>query len=482
MSFKDKVISGLKWSTISNVGLALFQLLQMSILSRFLPKEAFGLIALSVLVVNFTNIFVEMGLTSAIFHKQNSTKNEYSSLYWFSIIIAVFLYFLLFTVSEPIAKFYSEDDLTMIIRILGLNIIFISIGKQHKALLQKKLEFDIVGKIDLFACLIGLITAISLAMYGCGVYSMVYSTLITSLLSSIILVYIRFKEDPIKMYFSIDDIRPFLKVGGYSLASSIFDYFSRQIDIILIGKLLGTQFLGIYSLAKQISLKAYGVMMPIIFNVFNPLLATLNEDKEKMERYFLKIVYIVTNITFPVYLAIILGASEILILLYGSDYSDGALTLVGLCVFQACFTVVKPAGSLQIATGRTDIGFLWTIFRIVITILVLYLAATFFDAKYIALFLGGLSTILVFFLWNIQIQKMSSIKFVPYIHQFIFSLIAFGVVVILKFALLDNLFAEAKLLVSIIGKIITGLLIYSVLLVILNKKGLLKTFNIKLLK
>lgn len=479
MSFKSSMVQGLKWSTLGTVGLAAFQLIQISILTRFLPKEAFGLIALAVLVVNFTNIFVEMGLTSAIFHKQDATKNQYSSLYWLNIIISIFLYLFLFLTSKWIADFYEEEVLKNIIRILGLNIIIISIGKQHRALMQKNLIFDVIAKIDLFSYFIGLLIAVFLAWKGYGVYSLVYSTLITSLLSSVTLFYKRFKEDPIYFHFSFAETISFLKVGGFSLGSNILDFSSREIDIIIIGKFLGTEFLGIYSLAKQISLKAYSVMMPIIFNVFNPLLASLNKEKDKMETYFLKLLYGITNLTFPIYLAVILAASEILSILYGSNYTEGATTLIGLTVFQACFTIVKPSGSLQIATGRTDIGFLWTIFRNVVTIGVLYLLVKYFSPQLIAVFLGGVSLILVFFLWNVQIKRMSSIKFKTYISQFIFPIIALISTIILKIVLLDVFITIHNTFLSALIKIITGLLFYFLIVLFFDKKRILKELNFK---
>jgi O-antigen/teichoic acid export membrane protein len=482
MSFKKQMIAGLKWSSVGTIGLAVFQLLQISILTRLLPKEAFGLIALALLVVNFTNIFVEMGLTSAIFYKQNATTKEYSSLYWLNIMISVFLYIVLFLLSKLIAVFYNEFELVNVIRVLSLNIIFISIGKQHKALLQKKLEFNVVAKIDLFSYLVGLLLAVYLAWKGYGVYSLIYSTLITSLLSSVMLLFIRLSDDPIELHFSFKDTKPFMKVGGYSLGSDILDYFSREIDIIIIGKFIGTEFLGVYSLAKQISLKAYSIMMPIIFNVFNPMLSTLNRDKERMEEYFLKIVYGVTNITFPVYLCIILAATEILTMLYGSNYKEGAITLIALSVFQASFTIVKPSGSLQIATGRTDVGFLWTIFRNVMTIIVLFIAISFFDVHLIPVFLAALSIVLVFLLWSLQIKRMTSIKFKSYILQFIYPLIVMSFVLLIKIILIDRLIIVNNNLISAFFKIILGLTLYISLIYLLDRRRILKTLNFILLK
>ena len=87
MNLREKAVSGVKWTTISILSRALFQLLQVSILTRFLAAEAFGLVAMALFVVQFSNIFVDMGLNSAILHHQFATKNEYSSIYWLNIII-----------------------------------------------------------------------------------------------------------------------------------------------------------------------------------------------------------------------------------------------------------------------------------------------------------------------------------------------------------------------------------------------------------
>ena len=481
MSFRKQIIKGMKWSTFGTIGHSVFQLLQISILTRFLPKEVFGLIALAIMVVNFTNIFVEMGFTSAIFYRQDASKKEYSSLYWLNLMISVIFYFILFLLSEPIAVFYGKVELINIIRILGLNIVLVSIGKQHKSLLMKRLEFDVVAKLDLFSYLIGLIAAILLALEGYEVYSLVYSTLLTSFIASVLLIMIRFKADPIELHFSFKDTIPFLRVGGYSLSNNILDFFSRELDIIIIGRFLGTEFLGVYSLAKQISMKAYSIMIPIIFNVFNPLLATLNKEKERMENCFLKIVYGVSNLTFPVYLCIILAASEVLTLFYGESYKEGTTTLIALAVFQACFTIVKPSGSLQIATGKTDVGLIWTIVRNVLTVLVLFITINYFQIKLIPVFLAVLSVVLVFLLWYIQIKRMSSIEFSKYFKQFIFAMLAFFVSIGFKFLFLDHLVRVDNPAVSGMTKITIGLSFYVLLIYLFDGKRILKTSGVILI-
>ena len=95
MNLKKNAIQGVKWTTIGKIGRSVFQLLQISILARFLPKEAFGLVAMALFLVQFSNIFVDMGMTSAILHRQNATRKEYSSIYWLNILIAIIFYLFL---------------------------------------------------------------------------------------------------------------------------------------------------------------------------------------------------------------------------------------------------------------------------------------------------------------------------------------------------------------------------------------------------
>ena len=101
MSVKKQALSGVKWTTVSTITLALSALVKISVLARFLDASDFGLMALITFVLGFMDLFMDMGITSAILHKQNIKKQEYSSLYWLNVGFSIFLfllhyYFLLF--------------------------------------------------------------------------------------------------------------------------------------------------------------------------------------------------------------------------------------------------------------------------------------------------------------------------------------------------------------------------------------------------
>ena len=137
MSIKGKVILGLKWTSFSTLILALVAILKISILARFLEKSDFGLMALITFVLGFINLFSDMGLSTAILHKQKIKKKTYSSLFWFNLIFCILLYLIIFSVTPAIANFYGEPLLDSLIPLISINVVLSGIGTQFKTIETK---------------------------------------------------------------------------------------------------------------------------------------------------------------------------------------------------------------------------------------------------------------------------------------------------------------------------------------------------------
>ena len=466
MSLKKSFISGVKWNSIGITSRAIFQVLQISILTRFLPKEDFGLIAMALFVIQFSNIFLDMGLTSAILHKQDISKKEFSSIYWLNIFVSLSLYFLIYISAPAVSTFYNEPELNSIIPILGLNIIFVALGRQHQTMFQKQLQFKKIALIEIFSFLISLIIAIFLAIKGYGVYSLIYSTLIKSLLANTIFFFLANKKYSVRFHFSISDTKPFLKIGGFTMGSTLLDFFSRETDVLIIGKLLGPESLGVYSLTKQLVLKLFATITPIVMNVLSPILSTMQKDKDRLKSTFLKTIRYLSFINFPIYLVVIISAKEILAIVYGSEYSSANYVLGYLAFFYAITTLSNPIGSLQIATGRTDLGLKWTILRVIISPIFIYVGAL-FNIESVALVFAILSLFFMLPLWYIQLKPMLNIGLKEYISQFIKSLIVFAISISL-FPLLNEIETFNLIFTGVIKTIIV-MILFSTLQVLINK-------------
>lgn len=469
MTLRKTAIQGVKWSTIGVVGASLFQLLQVSILTRFLQKEAFGLVAMALFVVQFTNVFVDMGLTSAILHRQNATKNEYSSIYWLNIGVSVCLYFLLILSSGLVASFYNEQELSVLIPVLGLNLLFVAAGRQHRTLMQKQFKFKEIAITEMISFCVGLATAIFLVVNQFGLYSLVFSTLVASLISNTLFLVYNLRANPISFHFKWNELKPFLRVGGFSLGSTLLDFFSRETDVLIIGKTLGAESLGVYSLSKQIVLKVYKIINPIVINVLNPLLSSIQKDRLRVKSYYLKLINLLSLINFPIYFFLIILSKEILEILYGKNYVDGYLVLSFLSIAYAINSVGNPVGSLQIATGRTDLGFKWTIIRVSLLPLVIYLSS-FYGINAVSFSIAIASFLFIIPSWRIMIKPMTKIGLAEYLGQF-WKPFLFMILLSAFFVIFLNTFIkDLNLFSSLLYKGITGVFIWLLGMFVFNKR------------
>src|SRR5690606_38337381 len=108
MSIKQKAIKGVKWTTLNTRILTICTLLKISILARLIDKSDFGLMDSITFVMGFVDLFMDMGISIAILHKQKISKNEYSSLYWITFIFSIAVYLIILVITPFIADFYDE--------------------------------------------------------------------------------------------------------------------------------------------------------------------------------------------------------------------------------------------------------------------------------------------------------------------------------------------------------------------------------------
>jgi len=476
MNLRKTAISGIKWTTIGTTGRALFQLLQIAILTRFLPKEAFGLVAMVLFVVNFSNIFVDMGMASAILHRQNATKDEYSSIYWLNIFISLIFYGFLFFGAPAIARFYEQPVLNLLVPILGTNLLLMATGRQHRTIMQKQFRFKAIAVTELVAIFFGLAAATLLAINALGVYSLVYSTLLASFISNGLFLIQNLRLNPIQFHFRLRETRPFLKIGSFTMGSSLLDFFSHDMDILIIGKMLGAESLGVYSLAKQIVVKLFHIINPIVLNVLSPLLSSIQHQKEKLKNYFLKVIKYLAYINFPVYVVIIVASKEILHYVYGPDYAD-AYPVLSFLAFAYCLAALSnPVGSLQIATGRTDIGFKWTVLRVLITPAFIFVGSL-YNITVVAAVYALLSVFFVLPLWYVQLRPMANIHLTEYLNQFYKPFVFFVLATIIMCLGGDGLLLFDNLMVNAIFKAALATLAFVTFIFIFDRRSILSFFQ-----
>lgn len=431
MSNLGVAAKGMAWTTVSTIVRSLVSMLQVAILTRYLSTADFGIVAIATVFIGFSQIFLDMGISIGIMHKQDITKNQYSSLYWLNIITGVILMFLLMAVSPVLSKFYEEPSLTPVLLLLSTSMLFSAIGNQHRIVQQKMLRFKLISLVEISGSLLTIAVAIVLCVLGQGIYSLVFSTLFNVLYINLAFLIIGLRQDKnISFHFNIRDTYPFLKISIFSLGTQILDYFSREIDVIIISTTLGKDVLGIYTLCKKLIIALYNAVNPILMKVMTPILAKMQGDVKKLQQVYYDIIESLAIINFPIYCLVAIFSFAILNFVYGYDYTEASITLSLLALHYGYLTIGNPVGALQTALGRTDSGFYWTICRIILYTGAVYLGS-FGSIERIVLFLLFTSILSQPLSWKITIHPLIGgkfwdyfrIGFIPYILTIVYSFI-----------------------------------------------------------
>ena len=366
-STNRELTSGVKWTSISTICSTSAKLLQIIVLTRFLSKADFGIIGVALMCIGFSEIFLDLGISSGVMHVQGITKKQYSSLFWLNVFTGIVVYLVFAGLSSFIATYYKERELESVLPLIFLIIIISSFYRLQRTIQFKEMRFKFIALTEISSNIVMLFSSVLFAYLGWGVYSLVWSTLIFYFyLAFIYLGYSLIKLKILSFHYASNDLKPFLKIGVFQLGNTLIDTISSEMDTIIIGRVFSMEILGVYTLCKQLAARIYGIINPIITKVLTPVLASIQDDMRLVRQKYMNVLYIISAINIPLYFFVAYMSPQFLGVLYGEQYSEYWLILSLLCVNYGILSVGNPIGSLQVALGRTDLGFYWTIYRVIV--------------------------------------------------------------------------------------------------------------------
>ena len=259
----------------------------------------------------------------------------------------------------------------------------------------------------------------------------------------------------LRLYLVTKDVIPLVKIGLYQTGTQFFDYISSRLDILIIGKLLGEDILGVYNLAKELVLKIVSVINSIGNKVALPFFSLMQKDHEKMGAGYCQMMTILSILNFPI--CTLTGAFSLIVvnILYGGDYIDVAPVLTILSIWGLLVCVGNPVGNIVTATGRTDLSFAYVIIRLFIVIPLTYLASQYsIIAVSFAVLIGEL--IIFFISWYMELWMTIKLSFLKYISSFIGLFVLSTIFIILGYVTIQH---ESKNYSLLSSEIVTSTLV-----------------------
>ena len=250
MSGKQKVFSNFLWRFFERCGAQGVKMLVEIVLAQLLLPEDYGTIALVTVFITILNTFATSGLGSALVQKKDADNVDFSTVFWFSIVLSIVLYIFLFLISPFLAAYYDQPpEFTPVLRVLGLQLLITGFRKVQHAYVSRTMQF----KRFFFATLGGTIGAavigIWLAYRGYGVWALVAQHLFNLLTDSVILWY-TVKWRP-KLVFSFERLKGLMGYGWKLLASSLIDTAYNEVRQLVIGKKYSSADLAFYNRGRQ---------------------------------------------------------------------------------------------------------------------------------------------------------------------------------------------------------------------------------------
>jgi O-antigen/teichoic acid export membrane protein len=357
----------LKWSYAAQLGKQLIQLVSMIIIVRLLKPEDLGLMSMAMVVIGFMTVFRDLGTSAAVIQKKDPSPQLLSSLFWTNIFFAGLLIIGIWLTAPLIAEFYNEPALAGLLRWMGWIFVLQASGTIHQALLEKNLQFGSIAYIEITTTVLSSSIGIMAAFSGYRVWSLVYQTLAFAALN-MLLLWLTSKWVPRLQWgwAQLNEVKSYsLNLSGFNLVNFI----SRNADYFLIGKFLGAQPLGYYTLAYRIMLYPVENISTVIGRVMFPIYSKVQDDQARLHRAVLKVCQTIAFATFPIMLGFWAVCPQFVHIVWGPAW-DPVITLLRILVpIGMLQSIGSTVGVIYQASGRTDILMRWGIGASVVTVL-----------------------------------------------------------------------------------------------------------------
>lgn len=314
MSLRKQALRGFIWSFLQQFSTQLIAFLVQIVLARILLPSEFGLIGMLAVFIGIGTALFEGGMTSSLIRVSKIDSRDYSTVFFFNLGVSLIIYVLFFFLAPYIALFYRQPILTDIARIYGLSFIFLAFGTVQNTILTKEMKFKKQAIITFPALLIGSFLGVFLAYNDFGVWSLVYSMLLTNLLTS---VFLWFSSDWYPEFiFDMDRFKIHFHFGYKMTISSLLDTIFTNIYQIVIGRIYTPVTVGYYTRANSLMMLPVGNISAALNKVVFPLFAKVQDDISALKVVYKKIMLMVLFIITPIIVLMALLANELVIFLF----------------------------------------------------------------------------------------------------------------------------------------------------------------------
>lgn len=374
-SLKSKTTKGVFWSAIERFSVQGVQFLLTIIIARLITPSDYGLIAMLNIFLAIAQVFIDSGFSNALIQKRKRSAKDFSTVFYFNIVIGFCVYCFLFISSPYIALFYDEPQLDLVAKVIGLNLIINSFSVVQRAKLTIDLDFRRQAIASLNAVVISGGIGVYLAYKGYGVWSIVVQSLFNSLLNTILLWVIT-KWKP-RARFSKESFNELFSFGSKLLLSGLLHTVYVNLYNIIIGKKFSSSYLGYYNRAYTIAYFPSSNFSNVIARAIYPIQCSIQNDIELLRQVFLQHIRMSVYVIFPLMIGLCVLAEPLVKIVLTDKWLPSVPLIQILCIAYIWEPVMLINCNLLNVRGRSDYYLKSEIIKKIVAVLILLLTFPF---------------------------------------------------------------------------------------------------------
>lgn len=341
-----------RWSFLTQITqFTLFFVVNVT-LSRILTPSDFGTFAIVNIFIGFISTIKDFGIGSFLINKQELTNDIKNTVFLINLTVILFLCGLLLLSSSSIAHFYNDDRLKVFIPLCSISLFIDGLTVIPDSMLQKNMNFHHLFIIRAASQVVGGVVAIGFALNHWGVYSLIFQSIVASTIAFLLLYYY-FPFVP-NMRMNKTLLRSIFSFSGPVFLDSIVQFWTRNIDNLLVGKIFGAGSLGIYNRAYTLMQLPTSNLSSVVSRVLFPYLSKNQNDISTAASVYVKTIRSIALISFPLMMLLFICSGDIIFFLYGDKWMGVVPLLKFFAIAGAIESILSPLGSLFMALGKTS--------------------------------------------------------------------------------------------------------------------------------
>lgn len=352
-NLKQKTISGMFWSFYNNILSQFIHFVVGIVLARLLSPSEFGLIGMITVFIAISQSFIDSGFSQALIRKNNASSEDFSTVFYFNLIVGIFFFLILYFSAPLISKFYNQPELRNLTRVLALILVINTFGLIQRTILIKGMNFRMETRIIITSDLISGIFSIILAVRGFGVWSLVCKSIISTILQVILLWYYN-KWRP-RWIFNSTSFKELFSFGSKLLISGLIETLYRNIYLLVIGKVFSAEQLGYYTKADQFNNLPSKGLTGMVQKVSYPALSMIQDDSVKLKAGYKKVIQSTMFFSFSGMIVLAAVAEPLIIVLIGKKWLASVPYLQLLCFVGMLYPLHALNLNMLNVKGRSDL-------------------------------------------------------------------------------------------------------------------------------